>query len=678
MESIEEWLLPTQADESLDLSLGHAILPKNTPSDERILALIFRSIVRPGVQVIFVGSPLMKTLAQTCATAPGLHALQMADLYAYAEFIEFCHDQRFDSDSWTDSAVLDDLVVVFHLNDDMSSECALALIAVMHFVKCTARAVQSCVRLLTASTDEMPRALSHLSEWFNKRPVQRLTVPSEIDEDMRRAKQVVVDTRDRDWLSQYTRFVRRGLEEQLVVYSPSMIDMPAPMETTTNSYGFKTSTVENTLRWRLFAIAFPEVRMPLPLEHEDIHVILDPIRHMRVYDSVTRQITHLNVSISAVEREEQVSVAFRTAKVPKSVTLYIPGRTVDEYVCAGRAPRRLSVCNAQAGGFLAAVRAFKQWELDADVASCFFVSPMERDVFKTMSRRVAIQLQVANANQLAEPLVRKLLPLVGYDHRLAILVALPCISDSVALTKIRWAALTSVGVENFVKFPDGGTIMGRENCKMMSVKHGSSSQCRVFGTTWTVLNLWADAVNALRYSRPLPVSQEWIQFPVTGVHIHLPSWSKMEELTRSISAVVGLPYSTSKFCDLDKCESLQLQRHLLHAYIFQLTKTMDSNRCVIDLATGTQVVDDGVNAWTTKAAERLEETCSLFGIYSDMERTSNRNTVRIRDWTWIPASIVADWSSLHTGSADLTDFLSHVNDPAENEEISTDVYWGSV
>jgi hypothetical protein len=349
----------------------------------------------------------------------------------------------------------------------------------------------------------------------------------------------------------------------------------------------------------------------------------------------------MNVSMSAEEREDQVAVAFRAAKPPTRVTFYIHGRTVDEYVCAGRARRCLSVCNAQAGGFLGSVRQLKRWGLDTDVASCFFSSPMEKDVFKTMSRRLEVQLQTASASKLDVALFRRLLPIVGYDHRLALFVGLPSEGDAVTLTKIRWAALTSVGVNKFVKFPDGNSIMGRENCRMMSVKHGSATPFHIFGTTWTALNLWGDVCQASRCSTAFPASQEWIEYPLTEVEIHIPSWRQIEETAKSLSTAVGIALPDSDFCNLDCLEARQLQRHLLDAYVFQLTRTIDSSRNLIDLATGTLLADNGVTERTTKAADRAGET-SLFGVYSDMERMANENTVRLHDWTWIPASVVVD------------------------------------
>ncbi|KAF4943825.1 hypothetical protein FSARC_14823 [Fusarium sarcochroum] len=649
-EQISQWAEPLA---TTVISLGHVTTPRDAISDESIWASLYEAVMRDQNSIVFVGSPLQKEVALSWPgrlvpepPAERGPSARKFNHYSYVEFLDFCredHEER-GRHGWWSTDRFREMVIVFHLDINMSAECSLALIAAVHWATLKMHDINS-VRVLTVSSESKPDALVGLASYFRLDPVRRLVLTIKDDDDeKRREVQHVVDTRSMDLHAEYRRQKRRGLERQMTIYSPSLIEMPAAMGITVDRYGLKTMNVEKTTDWDMFAMPMPVERISLPLEYDTLHLFLDSSREMAVFDTVTRQVTHTRVSISEQERADQLSLAFRTVKVPSCVAIYIDRSSTHEYLCAGRSRRRLRVCNSETGGFLAAFREFISRGLDEHVASCFFSTPMEKSSFTIMSHRLQIQMKRASPLGLNEGLFRSILPIVGYDHRLALFVALPTGSKAVRMKKIQWAAMAYVGAGNLLKFPDGESIMGRDNCQTLSVKYGSATPYLSYGSTWLALAFCSDMVKSVRNLPKFPPTQEWIESPETGVQISVAACLQFEGTVIALSKVrigYGMTFP-SDFSDLGDIDAREFQRHLLEAFVFQLTKTVDSNTSVVDLSMGTCFADNCVNTWVTEAARRSEETGPVFGVYSEMERAANGNTVRLRDWTWIPASIVKD------------------------------------
>ncbi|KAL6354988.1 hypothetical protein LRP88_12346 [Fusarium phalaenopsidis] len=408
-------------------------------------------------------------------------------------------------------------------------------------------------------------------------------------------------------------------------------------------------------------------RPSFPLDgFDNVHLILTSHREQIIHDAVTGQLTRINLPICQEERLEQVAWAVRTRNVPTSISIYTESSSVDDFVSSGSHYRRLKICNEQAGGFIAVVvRCLANWGVDGpSIVCCFFEANIEKSAHLNTISRLHVQ-GILSDKSLSIGLVGRYsdifdlaLCVLGFNHHLALFVALPSESAVVRQVKMQLVALLSEGIDILLHFDDDVS------------EHDLASQCQGWakplartGSMWLVLGLWKGfAVKSDDFTTP-KTSREAedgkLRLDYYGVSIDVTTCQQISKTINTLCSffveqeIPVLPVrSVVELRELRPTEVLELQKHLLHVYIFQLTEQLDGPNGPKFLDVSSQMDIDfewGIPHWTKSALdfERIRKsdligTGSIFGIYHGMERTEGSSVVRLSDWTWISTSLIAD------------------------------------
>ncbi|KAJ4157060.1 hypothetical protein NW754_008702 [Fusarium falciforme] len=604
--------------------------------------------------------------------------------------------------SWNmDISPTDSLCVAFVIDPQMSAECAISLIATVQWAADVSS--QYMIRVLTISSEDAPRALRKLLYIYDLGCPHPLSLnPPDSIASMRREVQRVIRADQSDIVRALQRESQRDLERQVVVswqhklpqfdlgenrriiirvleldvYDQDRVFLVTNLTLMRQGdFEHRFSSIINDYRSRSTAslngcvVRFvPHTsRPPFPLDgFDNVHLILASHRDQIVHDAVTGQLTRINLPICQEERLEQVAWAVRTRNVPTSISIYTESSSVDDFVSSGSHYRRLKICNEQAGGFIAVVvRCLSNWGVDGlSIVCCFFEANIEKSAHLNTISRLHVQ-GILGDKSLSIGLVGRnsdifdlALYVLGFDHRLALFVALPSESAVVRQVKVQLAALLSEGIDRLLHFDDDVS-----EHDLASQSQGWTKPLARTGSMWLALGLWKgfaakyDDFTTPRTSREAEYGK--LKLDDYGVSIDVATCQQISKTINTLCSffveqeIPVLPVrSVVELRELRPAEVLELQKHLLHAYIFQLTEQLDgpSGPKFLDISTQMDIdVECGIPHWTksTLDFERIRKsdltgTGSIFGIYHGMERTEGSSVVRLSDWTWISTSVVSD------------------------------------
>ncbi|RSL73886.1 hypothetical protein CEP54_000297 [Fusarium duplospermum] len=591
------------------------------------------------------------------------------------------------------------LAVVFVIDPQMSAECALALIATVQWAADLGS--QYKLRILTISSEDAPRALRRLLYHYNLGEPHTMSLsPPDGFASMRREVHHLVQVNQNDLVQAFQRESRGDLEKQGVIswqklpqfdhgqdrnvihvpamdifvkdryYSVNSLAIMLEDEVATVFSGFIDQYRAHSTAWVdacYLRFVPPAFRSPFPLDHFDnLHLFLSSHREQLIYDAVSGQLTLVNLPICHEERLEQIAWAVRTRNIPSRICIYTEASSIDNFISSGSRHRRLKVCNEQVGGFIAAAtREFAPWGVDtSSVLCCFFESSIDKMAHVSMLDRLHVQGILGNKESSIGlvghhlDVFHKVLPVVGFDHRLALFVALPSSNAVVRQVKVQLAALLTAGIDQLFTFD--ADVSNEDLTQQCS---GWTQPLASTGTMWLALGLWRGG--ALEYDnyRSRRVSEETkdgkLKFDDCGVSVNV---ATCHEIGHTITAICDafmaheipmLPVNASResrHLNVDEC--IELQKHLLQAYIFQLTRRVDgpAGSSLYDVTTRMRIdVNHGMPYWTRSTIDfkRFQETeyanfPSIFGIYHGMEREENSSTIRLSDWTWISTPVVAN------------------------------------
>lgn len=694
---ISAWVDRTDEPFFREASFAHLKVSRNSLSDETVWSTIIAGLWNAD-WVVCVGSSLdsgtaffeHRNLSEVQDDGPDF------EFSCYRGWLEMLKGYRVD-EGWEMLIEPASLVVVaFVIDPQMSADCALALIATVQWAADISSAY--IVRILTISSEDAPRSLRKLLYHYKLSHPHAISFnPPDRPTSMRREVQKIIQTDQANLVQAFQRESRYDLDRQVVI---SWHTVP-PFQLDDNRQVVRIETIDQLVQDRLtweddlrlarllewearffvpvsysrtqniatqngcvLRFVTPALRPPSPLDgYHSLHLFLSSHRSQIIHDVVTGQLTWVKLPVSQDERLEQVAWGVRTRNVPDRICVYTEASTVEEFVSAGSPYRRLKVCNEQAGGFIAAAcRNFSNWRIDGlDIASCFFESSIDTIAHVNYVSRLHIQGVLGDtASKIG--LVGKhatvfdhVLPLVGFDYRLALFVALPSDNAVVRQIKVQLAALLTVGIDLLFTFDDD--VSGRDLSPFCS---GWSKPLACTGCMWLALGLWkGGAIKFNDYSTHYTSLTEDGKLSLDGEDGVMVEISKCHQINKTITALCNtimaqeipmLPVSSSaESRELLPEECLELQKHLLHSYIFQLIHEADGPN-LLDVSTHLSVdAECGIPRWakSTLDFQRIRQSDltgddSIFGIYHAMERDEGSAEIRLCDWTWISTSVVVD------------------------------------
>ncbi|KAH7177361.1 hypothetical protein DER46DRAFT_569029 [Fusarium sp. MPI-SDFR-AT-0072] len=385
------------------------------------------------------------------------------------------------------------------------------------------------------------------------------------------------------------------------------------------------------------------------------HLITSNTRRRLIFDLETRQPVTVTLQCSNSEEKQQMSWVHRFSG--ESTNIYTqPG------FCYGAAHRRrMRVRDEQLGGFLAALSEFDKWPLGiSNVVRLFDPRGQESQVATDIGQRLARQgilkhdVKSTITWSLALPkethqAFYNFLPLVEYDHRLALFLSIKSKSPMVNTAKAQMAAIISGSSTNCIDFVG----------KTAPEVHGSSDAARIglfkhvahTGTVMKGLGLIKIAITASRFSMILPE----IYIVDKQIRVNMNEVKHVMERCRMLLEVLGTcGYNVEEALPLTQEEDsiefdqfMEVWSHLLRAYAYQIALVTVNNH-------GDIFIKDLVSQTRIEASFEVRHSLEwpvipknkkdyAVGIYTRATRGRGRTT--IQDWNWMPPKVWDRWDA---------------------------------
>ncbi|KIL95579.1 hypothetical protein FAVG1_00316 [Fusarium avenaceum] len=359
---------------------------------------------------------------------------------------------------------------------------------------------------------------------------------------------------------------------------------------------------------------------------------------------------------------------------------YTRNEDIDDFL-QGAIHHHQVIENAQLGGFIASIYDRGFWGIDIlETLECFITYPARTD---QMTRRLETQgilskgefgLKGSEADAF-----RAILPLVDYDHRLALFACLDS-NPIVRGVKLELISVLTVGIHNIVAVNDAAfleILHDRDlHHKFFSACMGPSRSLARCGGMWLALGLWR------RYSldeMAVNSSPEEVDF-TNWLNGYLePLETNVNNVTARVKALhkalvgVGISVQDSSVhlhYQLDETETFEILTHLFHAFMFQLTVVRQGQEhpthllypAMMDVHKRRTL---NLNLLIDEATFlRVEHGECVFGISHSMTRDVEKK-VFLEDWTWVPAWVVATWMVDNAPDSDITSLLLDTTDDVD-------------
>ncbi|KAJ4115024.1 hypothetical protein NW765_011655 [Fusarium oxysporum] len=381
-----------------------------------------------------------------------------------------------------------DIFVVFHIDPTLPADCALALTALVEWALGVSSERESNIRVLTLCVDGDCDFLSTLIGLrAPELSVSHLDLAEDDDDPLKDAR-VYYTMGNRDAVEVISKSLIETPDVPKIIISFGPPDLEGDMEPLVQNY---------RLEERIVSSAEDTGTILKIIERREndklVWLTIDPALPLHPVPFVA-----MERSTSSDERLFQLSWARQnSAKVhvlllEESIEpVGDPNSSQSFKICGIRRRRLLE--NGQLGGFIMAVAELSSWEFDVNgVLDCFIRYSLRR---KIMKRRLEIQGildrdQVA-LSQLEARALRSLLPLLNYDHRLALFVALDS-DEIVRRVKIQLAVLVSLGLDKVVRLKlDQEIDPNSSSAKFIFGScWGFAQDLAKQGTMWLTLGLW--------------------------------------------------------------------------------------------------------------------------------------------------------------------------------------------
>ncbi|EKJ69119.1 hypothetical protein FPSE_10700 [Fusarium pseudograminearum CS3096] len=399
-------------------------------------------------------------------------------------------------------------------------------------------------------------------------------------------------------------------------------------------------------------------------ELDEVHLVLGcNILRDKVWDDASAQVTTKSRPTSEEERRLQLWWARQPST--KGRFVYIPAATAQIFAKSG--PRHHLVENAHIGGFVASVIDLVAWGINYESVGRIFIRHKLR--LLEMRERLAYQCIINLQNDglalsgTEAAIFRAMLMYFEYDHRLALMVALDC-DPMVRVVKVYIAVLLMHGVTDLVEIQKTQSGDPKIRRTVMELCHRLSPSLRNKGVLWLVLGLLSHGVRPATpgAAQTLGAAREVLSFAQSNL-------GKRTDLVDSILSILNvldieldieLDRDVSwEFNKLNADAEIQLQRHLLRSFIYQLTMVhynkVDGERGpehghnfkLLNKFTNCRMVVPKGQSLTTlfNAAFLIKKGDDVaYAIAHELSATMD-GTIFGRFWTSISRELVQEWMS---------------------------------
>lgn len=395
------------------------------------------------------------------------------------------------------------------------------------------------------------------------------------------------------------------------------------------------------------------------------HIVTNDTRTRKAFDRKIAQIVQLNLRASASERKEQVSWVDRNDFLGASATVYQDVGFLDG--ANAERPRRMDVTGPQLSGFLAGLAEFSDWPIQSErvIAALKELDPVPvEEAKRRLIQQNLVTFDGPNRNPIlgmripTHELFFKVLPLVGYDARIAMFLSQTSSFPNVTLVKIQLAALLTVGVDTMISLDTSNVtmeeVLGAANVGLTGPMVGH-------GKLWLVLGY---VKGLLRQRELLPdldffqvearvVLEGAVQICSRGCRRILHLIEEPGDAFQSVNIEVPSRRVSDERGVLSDLEHNEILWDLLRAFVHQLGIASDPENGpspIYDLVSKQPIEWSDEAMWpldwdffrNADRAQKEKEGVTM-GFYTQLERASANSSTVALDWNWIPLSLIWRW-----------------------------------
>ncbi|KAF5689665.1 hypothetical protein FDENT_4309 [Fusarium denticulatum] len=545
------------------------------------------------------------------------------------------------------------VVIIIDADPDYSAEYALALIAWTTMIK--RYSSSSCrMRLMTMSWEGVRDMTAAIWNYWPaaKEPLREYVLPSM----PRGAGKVISNSQSKSATLEMLNWVKKvapdGTHTCISFRRPSRLD-----ESWDRCYQHLHQDLDSAIQPRrtLFinldfktAERIPDAGKP--------HLITSTTRRRLIFDLETRQPITITTKCSNSEEKQQMSWVYRFSG--KSTNIY----TQPGFCYGAKNPRRMRFADDQLGGFLAALSELDKWPLGISNVITLFdprgeESQIAIDIGQRLIRQGILQHDSTSTIGLSLALPSEtqqafynILPLVDYDHRLALFLSIKSKNAMINTAKAQMAAIISGSNTNCFTFV----------YKTAPEVHETSDAARIglfknvahTGTVTKGLGLIKTAISASRFSMLLPE----IYIIDKQVRVYMDEVKHVMERCRILLQVLktcgysvdeALPFTQEEPEAIEFDVFMEVWGHLLRAYTYQIalvTVNEEGEISIKDLVSQ-QRIEASFEVrhsfeWETIPTDKWDYAV---GIYTRAVR--ERGMTTIKDWNWIPPEVWDRWGA---------------------------------
>ncbi|KLO81568.1 uncharacterized protein FFB20_14876 [Fusarium fujikuroi] len=570
-------------------------------------------------------------------------------------------------DGWREHKLLPiSIVLVLCLDPQMPSTCALSLIGIVKWATEMSLDLDSDIRVLTMSAEKDFNFLSNLVSFTapgvnvatlnlaahgEVDPIQRCEVPrsSEVslyaDGILNRMR---TDSESRRLIVSFNVEFSKTLEGKMAkderqllkaVYMDPATTFKPLVELENSTKGFKTSLL--TVRGEMSSLP------PILSGYDEIHVIPGSSDAMRTeWDDRRCQMVVSSHSASQEDRQLQCWW-IQQASIP-SRFIY-PGQAPQAFFNAG-GPRLRLVENAELGGFLVGVIDCASWGIDVGKAVACFVRQISRT--QEMVERLDIQRLINNdgLNLFEDEAVtfRAVLPALGFDHRLAMLVAFDS-GPSVRRVKVQLACMLKLGLVHRINSNVDALNKPEQYKELLDGCHGIGRSLAERGAMWLALGLIKNHLRNAELNGGYDKSKDALKKLVSIKQQDASNFNTEVRKVLRLMSEKGISVDASESIAAEEDQLSSGERHVLHLHLLRAFLYQFS---VIPLSEAANMVNTNL---ATLAESRFDKLARLTDLKSISQReggyvygVSHEYVLRGESvpldasWTSIPRAIVAE------------------------------------
>ncbi|KAG5750061.1 hypothetical protein H9Q70_007263 [Fusarium xylarioides] len=545
------------------------------------------------------------------------------------------------------------VVIIIEADPDYSAEYALSLIAWTTMLKRHSSS-SVCMRLMTMSWEsvhDMTRAIWNY--WPTaEEPLREYVLPSM----PRGMGKVISDSKTKSATLEMIQWVKRvapdGPHTCISFRRPSRLD-----ESWDRCYQHHQQGLDSAIKpRRALFINLDFISAERISDAGKPHLITSSTRRRLIFDLETRQPVTVTTKCSNSEEKQQMSWVHRFSG--ESTNIY----TQPGFCYGAKSPRRMRFADDQLGGFLAALSELDKWPLGiSNVTRLFDPGGEESEIANDIGQRLIRQgiLQYDSKSTIGFSLALptethetfyNILPLVDYDHRLALFLSIKSKDGMINTAKAQMAAIISGSNTNCFTFA----------YKTAPEVHETSDAARIgllkhvahTGTVMKGLGLIKTAIIATRFSMLLPE----IYIVDKQVRVYMDEVKHVMERCRLLLQVLStcgynvdeaLPFTQEEPEAIEFDVFMEVWGHLLRAYTYQiaLVKVDKDGKVYIKDLVSQKRIEASFEVRHSFEWEDIpkDKWNYAVGIYTRAVR--ERGMTTIKDWNWIPPEVWDRWGA---------------------------------